>query len=83
MITLDQILTFPNLLVDVGHLENPKGFVTLVILSQEPIKPVDNGPKTHIFLQVFDQNMVVIGLYGESIFLNIGLLAGFSPCITR
>ena len=49
LITLDQILTFPNLLIDVGHLENPKGFVTLEILSQEPIKPVKNGPKPHIF----------------------------------
>ena len=83
MINLEQLITFPNLLVDVGHLENPQGFVKLVILSLEPRKPEENGPKIYIFVQVFNQNMEVIGLYGEPIFRNIGLLAAFSPCITR
>ena len=36
MINLEQKKTFPKLLVDVGHLGNPQGFVKLVILSLEP-----------------------------------------------
>ena len=49
LITLDQILIFLNLLVDVGHLGNPQGFVKLVILSLEPRKLEGNEPKINIF----------------------------------
>ena len=59
MINLDQKITFPKLLVDVGHLGNPQGFVKLVILSLEPRKLEGNEPKINIF-QVFDQNREVI-----------------------
>ena len=64
-----------------GHQENPQVFVKLVILYLRVEKPGENGPNIYIF-QVLDQNMEVIGLYKEYIFLNIGLLAAFSPCIT-
>ena len=42
LLNLEQIITFPNLLVDVGHLENPLGFVKLVILSLELRKLEEN-----------------------------------------
>ena len=58
MINLEQKITFPKLLVDVGHLGNPQGFVKLVILSLEP-KLEGNEPKINIF-QVFDENREVI-----------------------
>ena len=37
-------MTFTNLLVAVGHLENPHDFVKLVILSLEPRKLEENEP---------------------------------------
>ena len=59
LINLEQKITFPKLLVDVGHLGNPQGFVKLVILSLEPRTLEGNEPKINIF-QVFDQNREVI-----------------------
>ena len=59
MINLEQIITFSNLLVDVGHLENPQGFVELVILSLELRKLEENEPKKKY--QVFNHNTEVIG----------------------
>ena len=87
MINLEQLITFPNLLVDVAHMEPPRGFGKLVILDSRAEKTgkkcAQNIHFQSIFFQVVDQNMEVIGLFMESIFLNIGLLAAFPPCLTR
>ena len=49
LINLEQKIAFPKLLVDVGHLGSPQGFVKLVILSLEPRKLEGNEPKINIF----------------------------------
>ena len=49
LINLEPKITFPKLLVDVGHLGNPQGFVKLVILSLEPRTLEGNEPKINIF----------------------------------
>ena len=52
LINVEQKITFPKHLVNVGHLGNSQGSVKLVILSLEPRKLEGNEPKINILLGV-------------------------------